>query len=162
MLTELQPVYTETSGDLDMIWLDVAPEQPMDATLIKNALAAVLRVDTSAIEVVNDLSQAQDKAVLCVIHDGDGSDFSQVVSIYVTEELTPPSLLEGGSQIAKFVQTAVLLPNDESANPYSFVLASPSGSLVNVLVDADQLDQHDRYVIVAYDGAPGCAEGGNT
>jgi hypothetical protein len=145
-----------------MIWLDAAPERPVDATLMKNALAAVLRVDTSAIEVVNDLSQAQDKTVLCLIHEGDGSDFSQLVSIYAKEELTPPGLLEGGSQIARFVQTAMLLPDDESANPYSFVLASPSGSLVNVLVDADELDQHDRYVIVANDGIPRCAEGGNT
>lgn len=142
-----------------MIWLDAAAERPVDAALVKNALAAVLRVDTSAIEVVNDLSQAQDKTVLCVIHEGDGSDFSQVISIYVKEELTPPSLLEGGSQIARFVQTAMLLPNDESANPYSFVLASPSGSLVNVLVDTDQLDRHDRYAIVAYDETPGYAEG---
>jgi hypothetical protein len=127
-----------------MIWLDATPQRPMDATLLKNSLAAVLRVDTSAIEVVNDLSQAPDKAVLCVIYEGGGSDFSQVISIYVKEELTPPSLLEGGSQIARFAQTAILLPDDESADPYSFVLASPSGSLVNVLVDADQLDQHDR------------------
>jgi hypothetical protein len=145
-----------------MIWLDATPERPMDATLLKNALAAMLLVDTSAIDVVNDLSQAQDKAVLCVIYEGDGSDFSEVISIYVKEELTPPSLLEGGAQIAKFAQTSILLPNDESADPYSFVLASPSGSLVNVRVDADQLDQHDRYVIVAYDGAPRFAEGGNT
>ncbi|MEZ2223299.1 hypothetical protein [Rhizobium sp. RCC_161_2] len=145
-----------------MIWLDAAPERPVDATLMKNALAAVLRVDTSAIEVVNDLSQAQDKAVLCIIHEGDGSDFSQVVSIYVKEELTPPGLLEGGSQIANFAQTAILLPNDESANPYSFVLASPSGWLVNVLVDANQLDRHDRYVIAACEGAPRFAEGGNS
>lgn len=145
-----------------MIWLDAAPERPVDATLMKNALAAVLRVDPSAIEVVNDLSQAQDKAVLCVIHEGDGSDFSQLVSIYTKEELTPPSLLEGGSQIARFVRMAMLLSDDESANPYSFVLASPSGSLVNVLVDADELDQHDRYVIVANGGIPRCAEGGNT
>lgn len=142
-----------------MIWLDAAPERPVDATLMKNVLAAVLRVDTSTIEVVNDLSQAQDKAVLCVICEGDGSDFSQVVSIYVKEYLTPPSLLEGGLQIARFAQTSILLPNDESADPCSFVLASPSGSLVNVLVDTDQ---RDRYVIVAYEGVPGYIEGGNT
>ena len=73
-----------------------------------------------------------------------------------------PSLLVCGLQIAKLVQTAMLLPNDETANPYAFVLASSSGSLVNVLVDSDQLDQHDRCVIVAYDGTPGCGEEGGT
>lgn len=141
-----------------MIWLDATPEQPVTATLLKNALAAVLHVDVSAIEVVDDMSQTQGKAVLCVIYEGDGSDFSQIISIYLQNGLTRPSLLEGGSQIAKLVQTAMLLPNDETANPYAFVLASSSGSLTNVLVDPDQLDQHDRCVIVAYDGTAGCVE----
>jgi hypothetical protein len=142
-----------------MIWLDATPEQPMAATLVKNALAAVLRLETSAIEVVSDLSQAQGKAVLCVIYEGDGSDFSQIISIYLQDWVARPCLLEGGARIAKFVHTAMLLPDDESANPYSFVLASSSGSLVKVLVDSDQLDQHDRCVILAYDRIPG-EEGG--
>lgn len=133
-----------------MIWLDAAVERRVTATLPKNALAAVLDVDISAIEIVNDLSQAQDKTVLCVMYEGNGDDFSQVISIYVQDGLTPPSLLEGGSKIAEFVQTAILLPNDDSADPYSFVLASPSGLLISVLVDADQLDQHDRYVIARH------------
>ncbi len=145
-----------------MIWLDATPEQPVAATPMKNALAAVLRLETSAIEVVSDMSQAQGKAVLCVIYEGDGSDFSQIISIYLQDWVTRPSLLEGGSQIAKFVHTAMLLPNDESANPYSFVLASSSGSRVKVLVDSDQFDLHDRCVIVAYDGTPGGAEEGGT
>ncbi|MGK6317015.1 hypothetical protein [Neorhizobium sp. DT-125] len=95
-----------------MIWLNATPEQPVTIPLIKNALAAVLHVDVNAIEVVDHLSQAQGKAVLCVIYEGDGSDFSQIISIYPQDGLNGPSLLEGGSQIAKFVQTAMLLPND--------------------------------------------------
>ncbi len=120
----------------------------------------MLRVETSAIEVVSDMSEAQGKPVLCVVYEGDGSDFSQIISIYLEDGLARPSLLEGGSKIAKLVETAMLLPNDKSANPYSFVLASSSGSLVNVLVDSDQLDEHDRCVIVAYDGASGYVERG--
>ncbi|WP_236734350.1 hypothetical protein [Agrobacterium tumefaciens] len=133
-----------------MIWMNAATERPLAASLIKDALAAVLHVDTNAIEVVYDISQAQGKAVLCIIHEGDGSDFSQTISVYLDQRLAPPSLLKGGSLIAAFTKTAMLLPDDDTADPYSFVLAGGSGTNEKALVDPDQLDHGGRYVIVPH------------
>lgn len=66
--------------------------------------------------------------MLCVIYEGDGSHFSQVISIYLQDGLTGPSLLEGGSKIAKFVQTAMLLPNDDTANRSAFCTSPRTSS----------------------------------
>jgi hypothetical protein len=59
-----------------MIWVDATLQRPGAATLMGNALAAVLHVDVWAIEVVDDMSQAQGKTVSCVIYEGDGFDIS--------------------------------------------------------------------------------------
>jgi hypothetical protein len=41
----------------------------------------------------------------------------------------------------------MLLPDDATANPYSFVQVSATGQPSVVLVDPEQLDERGRYVI---------------
>ncbi|OED01650.1 hypothetical protein A9Z06_04270 [Rhizobium sp. YK2] len=86
----------------------------------------------------------------CLVTWGSFDDFSQTISIYHSNDLHPPPLLDSASQLARLLQRSLLIANDETTNPYSFILISGAGEPSVVLVDPDALDENDRYVITSH------------
>jgi hypothetical protein len=55
---------------------------------------------------------------------------------------TSRHVLERASRLAAALDTSLLLGNDATANPYSFVHVSSGGQQSVVLVDPDELDEN--------------------
>jgi len=60
-----------------------------------------------------------------------------------------PSILEAVGRLARLLQRWLLVANDGTANPYSFIPMSGLGHSSVVLVDPGELDKNNRYVIVS-------------
>ncbi|MBY3591303.1 hypothetical protein HJA87_15675 [Rhizobium bangladeshense] len=67
--------------------------------------------------------------------------YSQLITLYLAETWEPPDILESASRLAAARDTSLLLANDATANPYSFVHVSGGGQQPVVLVDPHELDK---------------------
>ncbi|MDK4704057.1 hypothetical protein PH562_17535 [Rhizobium sp. CNPSo 4062] len=139
-----------------MIWFDASLEKHADDNLLRRSLAALLSVDTDSVDVIHDIAQITDMPATCLVTSKSFDDYSQIISIYHSSDLHPPPILEAASQLARLLQRSLLVASDETANPYSFILISGTGEASVVLVDSDELDENDRYVITSHtSGASG-------
>ncbi|GES49208.1 hypothetical protein Rhsp01_18260 [Rhizobium sp. NBRC 114257] len=133
-----------------MIWFDAALEKHADDDLLRRSIATVLSVDTDSVDVIHDIAQIADMPATCLVTSEAFDDYSQTISIYHSSDLHPPLLLDAASQLARLLQRSLLVANDETTNPYSFILISGAGEPSVVLVDPDALDENDRYVITSH------------
>ncbi|SCB12949.1 hypothetical protein [Rhizobium multihospitium] len=133
-----------------MIWFDASLEKRADDDLLRRSIAAVLCVDADSVDVIHDIAQIADMPATCLVSSESFDDYSQIISIYHSSDLHPPPILEAASQLARLLQRSLLVANDETTNPYSFILISGTGEPSVVLVDPVELDENDRYVITSH------------
>ncbi len=133
-----------------MIWFDASLEKRADDDLLRCSIAAVLCVDADSVDVIHDIAQIADMLATCLVSSESFDDYSQIISIYHSSDLHPPPILEAASQLARLLQRSLLVANDETTNPYSFILISGTGEPSVVLVDPVELNENDRYVITSH------------
>jgi hypothetical protein len=130
-----------------MIWFDACLEHPADDDLLRRCIASMLDLDSGNVDVVHGIEEMRDARITCVV-DGTAEDaYSQMVTIYLSESFQLPDIVESASRLAELLDRSLLLANDATANPYSFILVSKTGAQSVVSVDPDALDLHDRYII---------------
>ena len=132
-----------------MIWFDAALEQDVGAEPLRRGLSTLLEVNCDAVKVVHDITEmrSDDDPATCLVDSRSGEAFSQIISIYLTIPIPERGILDGASRLAKLLQVRLLLADDESQDPYAFILVSTAGSMTKVEVDAEELDLNDRYVV---------------
>lgn len=130
-----------------MIWFDASLERPADDGLLQRCIAAMLNFSTESVDVVHSISEISDAPVTCIVEAHSPHKYSQLITLYISEPLPRPDVPEAAAHLAQTLDRALLLANDETANPYSFVRVSNTGQRSVVLVDPDELDENNRYVI---------------
>ncbi|MDR6820877.1 hypothetical protein J2X76_006077 [Neorhizobium sp. 2083] len=130
-----------------MIWFDAVLERPIEDERLQRGIAAMLAISFDSVSVVHSISEIGSLPVTCVVEPGSADPYSQLITIYLSEPLEHPDILESASRFAVIFDTSLLLANDATANPYSFVKVSSGGQQSVVLVDPDELDENERYVI---------------
>lgn len=131
-----------------MIWFGAALEYSADDALLRRSVAALLKQEAESVDVVHGIENMRDAPITCVVHDGSADDYSQLVTIYLAEALPQPDIIESGARLAQLLGRSLLLANDATADPFSFILVSGNGARSVVSVDPDELDRNDRYCIV--------------
>lgn len=130
-----------------MIWFDASLESPADDGLLQRCIAAMLSISIESVDVVHRISEMKDALVTCVADAHSADRYSQLITLYISEELPRPDVPEAAARLAQTLDRSLLLVNDETANPYSFIHVSSTGERSVVLVDPDELDENDRYVV---------------
>ncbi|MBN9220239.1 MAG: hypothetical protein J0I79_20025 [Mesorhizobium sp.] len=130
-----------------MIWFDAALEYPADDELLRRGIAALLGLEASEVDVVHDMGGLRDAPVTCLVRDGSGHAYSQMVSLYLATDVQQPDAVESGARLARLLDRSLLLANDATADPYSFILATRTGAWSVVSVDRAALDEHGIHVI---------------
>lgn len=131
-----------------MIWFDVVLDEPVDRERLRRGIAEMLEISIDEVDVVEAIDQIADASVTSVVEPASSTEsYSQLITLYLAGPMPQPNMLQSATRLARTINRAMLIPDDHTANPYSFILISRSGQRSIVLVDADQLDEHDRYVI---------------
>ena len=130
-----------------MIWFDASLYEPADDRTLRRAIAAMLGVAEESVSVVHSVNEIEIAPVTCVVDNSTADTYSQLITLYLPEPLPSLDIVESASRLAIALDRSLLLTNDATANPYSFVQISNSGQRSVVLVDPDELDGNDRYVI---------------
>jgi hypothetical protein len=130
-----------------MIWFDASLESPADDGLLQSCIAAMLNISSENVDVVHSISDIKDALATCVVEAHSAESYSQLITLYLPETLPRPNVPEAAARLARTLDRSLLLANDETANPYSFIRVSKTGQCSVVLVDPDELDENDRYVI---------------
>lgn len=131
-----------------MIWFDASLEYPAQDALLRHCVASLLGLDPQSVDVVHDISEVRDAPATCFVHGGLEDAYSQILTLYLREAVQPDAV-ESGARLAQLLGRCVLLANDATADPYSFILMSGSGARSIVSVDREALDENRRYVISA-------------
>jgi hypothetical protein len=131
-----------------MIWFDALLDRPVDDETLQRGIAATLAVALENVVVAHSIAEIGTPPVTCVVEPSTADAYSQVITIYLSEPSAHPDTLDSASRLAKALDRSMLVSNDETANPYSFVHISNGGQRSVVLVDHDELDEHDRYLIL--------------
>ncbi|MDK4723617.1 hypothetical protein PH552_30120 [Rhizobium sp. CNPSo 3968] len=132
-----------------MIWFDAVLEHPADDDLLRGRIAAMLDLRTQSVDIVHDIGEMRDAPVTCVVGGASEDAYSQIVTIYLSGDLQQPDIIESGARLARLLGRSLLLADDATSDPYSFILVSETGVRSVVSVDPGELDMHDRYVIQA-------------
>jgi hypothetical protein len=132
-----------------MIWFDALLEKPANDDLLRRGISALLNVDPDSIAIIRDIAELADMPATCLVALESVHDYSQLISIYHSGDLRPPPILEAATRLALLLERSLLVANDEAADPYSFILISKSGQRSVALVDHDELDANNRYVITS-------------
>lgn len=130
-----------------MIWFDASLERPIEDERLQRGIAAMPAIASESVAVVHSISEIGTLPVTCVVEPANTDPYSQLITLYLAETWEHPDILESASRLAAALDTSLLLANDATANPYSFVHVSRGGRQSVVLVDPDELDQNDRYLI---------------
>jgi hypothetical protein len=130
-----------------MIWFDAVLERPIEDERLQCGIAAMLAISCESVAIVHSINEIGTLPVTCVVEPASAASYSQLITIYLSEPLKHPDILESASRLAVRLDTSLLLANDATANPYSFVKVSSGGQQSVVLVDPDELDENERYVI---------------
>lgn len=135
-----------------MIWFDAALEYPADDALLRRCAASLFGLGTQSVAVVHDKGDVRDATVTCVVGGGSEHKYSQIVTLYLREVIQQPDAVESGTRLARLLDRSLLLANDATADPYSFILASRTGARSIVSVNREALDENGRYVISRQEG----------
>ncbi|MFT4184075.1 MAG: hypothetical protein QM636_19400 [Rhizobium sp.] len=135
-----------------MIWFDAALEHPADDELLRRSVAALLEREAPSVDVVHGIEDMRDAPITCVVRDGSADDYSQSVTLYLSEAFRQPDIIESGARLAQLLGISLLLANDAAADPFSFILVSRNGARSVVSVDPGELDRNGRYRIVKTEG----------
>jgi hypothetical protein len=132
-----------------MIWFDASLSQPAGDEALQRGIAVTLGIAKDGVNVVHSIEEIEASAVTCVVENSttDAHAYAQLITIYLPEAFPSPTILESASRLATALDRSLLLVNDATANPYSFVHVSHTGQHSVVLVDSDELDGKERYVI---------------
>ena len=130
-----------------MIWFDASLYEPADDRTLQRAIAAMLGVAEESVSVVHSIDEIETAPVTCVAGSSTADTYSQLITLYLPEPLPNLDIVEGASRLAIALDRSLLLTNDATANPYSFIQVSNSGQRSVVLVDPEELDEKNRYVI---------------
>jgi hypothetical protein len=107
----------------------------------------MLDISAESVDVVHSIGEIEDAPVTCVVERHSADSYSQLIALYFSESLPRPDVSEAAVRLARMLDRSLLLANDATANPYSFVLVSNTGRRAAVWVDPGELDENDRYVI---------------
>jgi hypothetical protein len=130
-----------------MIWFDAVLNEPAGDGMLRHGVAAMLGVAEDKVKIVHHIEDIDAAAITCVVEDSTAVTHPQLITFYLPESFPSPAIPESAARLAAALGRSMLLPDDATANPYSFVQASAAGKLSVVLVDPDQLDERGRYVI---------------
>jgi hypothetical protein len=130
-----------------MIWFDASLESPADDGLLQGCIATMLGISGKDVDVVHSIGEIGAAIATCVVKDHSAESYSQLVTLYISEDFPVPGVPEAAVRLALALDRSLLLVNDETANPYSFVRVSNTGQQTVVLVDPDELDENGRYAI---------------
>ncbi|TPM34246.1 hypothetical protein [Mesorhizobium sp. B2-3-4] len=131
-----------------MIWFDAALEYAADDELLRRCVAMLLGLGTGGVEVVRNIGKSRDAPATCLVGGGSQGAYSQIVTLHLSPASRQPDAVESGMRLARLLGRSLLLANDATADPYSFLLASRAGTLSTVSVDRKELDEHNRYAIL--------------
>lgn len=133
----------------NMIWFDASLSEPAGDEALQRGIAVMLGVAKDGVNVVHSIEEIDASAVTCVVESSttDAHAYAQLITIYLPEAFPSQAILESASRLATALDRSMLLVNDATANPYSFVHVSHAGQHSVVLVDPDELDGKGRYVI---------------
>ncbi|MDF3218526.1 MULTISPECIES: hypothetical protein [Mesorhizobium] len=135
-------------GAQAMIWFDAALEHPADDDLLRHCVAAVLELSAQSVDVVHSVAELGDAPATCVVDGASEDAYSQLVTIYLSDMFQQPDAVESGARLARLLDRSLLLANDATADPYSFILVSRTGGQSVVSVASDELDENGRYIIL--------------
>uniref|UniRef100_UPI0013D5F2E0 hypothetical protein n=1 Tax=Klebsiella aerogenes TaxID=548 RepID=UPI0013D5F2E0 len=85
--------------------------------------------------------------VTCLVEGASEHAFSQIMTLYLPENFRRPDMIESSARLARSLERSLLLANDSTADPYSFVLVSKTGALSVVSADPAEWDENGRYLI---------------
>ncbi|ABC94442.1 hypothetical protein RHE_PF00554 (plasmid) [Rhizobium etli CFN 42] len=98
-------------------------------------MAAMLAISCDRVAIVHIINEIGSLPVTCVVEPGSVDPYSQLITIYLSEPLEHPDILESASRLAVIFDTSLLLANHATTNAYSFVRVSSNGQQSVVLVD---------------------------
>jgi len=130
-----------------MIWFDAVLSEPAGDGMLRQGVAAMLGVAEDMVKIVHNIEDIDAAAITCVAEDSTADTHPQLITFYLPETFPTPDILESAARLAAALGRSMLLSDDATANPYSFVQVSPAGGPSVVFVDPDQLDERGRYVI---------------
>lgn len=130
-----------------MIWFDASLESPADDGLLQRCVAAMLGLRDEDVDVVHSIGEIEGAIATCVVEGSSADSYSQLITLYISEALQVPDVPKAAARLARALDRSLLLVNDATANPYSFIRVSNTGRQSAVMVDPAELDENDRYVI---------------
>uniref|UniRef100_UPI0013D46E10 hypothetical protein n=1 Tax=Acinetobacter baumannii TaxID=470 RepID=UPI0013D46E10 len=78
--------------------------------------------DMQSVDVVHAIGDLRDAPVTCLVEGASEHAFSQIMTLYLPENFRRPDMIESSARLARSLERSLLLANDSTADPYSFVL----------------------------------------
>lgn len=143
---------TERKEGESVLWFDAEIERALAGTELQSAVSRLVRCAPEHVLILNEGYTPAGPAPVCIsVLPNRKGQFALQISVYLfapfREAADRLTLLEAGSLLAMDLSTRVLMPNDDTSDPYSFVMIEPGGEGAIADVDNQQLDQHSAIEI---------------
>jgi hypothetical protein len=130
-----------------MTWNDFLVDRVLNHQEVAAGVAFMFGIDAGQVLVLADILDAPRSSVVCVVRPVEG-DFRMMVEVYVNREsLADLPVLPAMVKFARLLGCRCLT-SDDSPNPYLWALVEPSGGTKQAALDAGELDDNDRYVLL--------------
>jgi hypothetical protein len=128
-----------------MIWRDIAIDRKVTRVELLSALMNIFKSKKEDISMVNELEDSEQKPLICVLTEMTG-DFCLMLSFYLNS--IPVDEFSLITSFCKELNCKALISNDDSNNPYSMILADAEGTLDEVELDPEKLDDYEEYKVL--------------
>jgi hypothetical protein len=135
-----------------MLWFDAEIERAITDAELQLAASRLVGCTRDQVLIINEDYPPLDSPPVCIsVRANQSGQFALLISVYLfapfREVVDRLTLLEAGSLLAIDLHMRVLMPNDDTSDPYSFVVVESNGEGAIVAVDSEQLDLHNAIEI---------------
>ena len=127
--------------------MDFLLEHAATGDELQGALAHAFGVPLAEVAVVADIASLDPFLATQVTAEAIGvkGEFEMLVSIFIERSVCQRDELGVAQVVAKTIGCDVLIPDDDTADPYAAKLVNPSGTVVAVALRVDALDDRGEY-----------------
>jgi hypothetical protein len=129
---------------------DIVFDRHVPPNDLSRALASEVGISASRVSVIHDIEQYPDSGdadIVCMVMELSGTEFVELVKIDSDGIVAPLPDIPTAKQLAKTFRGNFLISDDSSLSGYAMILITPSGGLFRVSLDADAMENREKYML---------------
>ena len=142
--TVFGPLYRVESCGMSTFELFIEKSIPND--LLLGAVSSILHIESAQIELSEHIESSQGNGLVTLVREQVGGEFVTYLSVYARRENSKVTEADFASNLSNRFSCGILF-SDDDPNPYQYYLVTGDGTVKQVLLKDEPLDERGEAIL---------------